>query len=239
MSKLLPGIQNIQLPKSSSLLSDRLRDMIRRGELTIGDMLPSERNLVTETGLSRGSVREALRTLEAEGLLETVRGRSGGTRVAAPQRGALTRSVELFVRANSVSPTALLDCRAAVEPMLARLAAKHRTDEEMEELETLHQRFKDAIEELPKYRAINYRWHQRIAYSSRNEPLIALIDAILTAALEASTYDRVTTPENRRIAIAGHDRVMTALRVRDAEGAAAAMEEHLMSYSKAAQKIIG
>lgn len=239
MNKVLPGIQNIQLPKSSSLLSDRLRDMIMRGELTIGDMLPSERNLVTETGLSRGSVREALRTLEAEGLLETVRGRSGGTRVAAPQRGALTRSVELFVRANSVSPTALLDCRAAVEPMLARLAAKHRTDEEMAELETLHRQFQDAVEDLPKYRAINYRWHQRIAYSSGNEPLIALIDAILTTALEASAYERVTTPENRQIAIAGHDRVMTAMRVRDGEGAAEAMEEHLMSYSKAAQKIIG
>lgn len=237
MHKSLQGIQNIKLPKSSSLLADKLRDLIVRGDLAIGDMLPPERSLVTETGLSRGSVREALRTLEAEGLLETVRGRTGGTRVAAPQRGALTRSVELFVRANSVSPTALLDCRAAIEPMLARLAATRITEAEMDELETLHSRFKAAIEDLPTYRTINYRWHQRIAHSSGNEPLIALIDAILTTALEALAYERVTTLENRHIAIAGHDEVMKALRARDGEAAAAAMEDHLSGYSKAVKKI--
>lgn len=227
------GIAKIVLPKSSVLLADRLREMILRGTLAQGELLPPERNLVQETGLSRGSVREALRLLEAEGLVETIRGRAGGTRIAAPRREMLTRSVELFVRANSVSPTALLDCRAAVEPMLARLAARNRTEDELRELEALHVSFEAAVNgELPRYRVINYRWHRLIAYCSRNEPLTALTEAILNTAQEAKAYEKVTTPANRLRAVEMHSKVMDAIRRQDPEAAAEAMESHLTIYSK-------
>lgn len=229
------GINRIVLPKSANLLSDRLRDMILRGNFAPGDLLPAERALVQETGLSRGSVREALRILETEGLVEITRGRSGGIRVSMPKRDMLTRSVELFVRANAVSLSALLDCRAAIEPMLARLAARHRTAAELAELEDLHQRFADSIEDLARYRSINYRWHLKIAECSRNEPLTALIQAILTTALEATAYEKVTTPPNRQRAIEAHSHVMEAIRRQDAEAAADAMETHLTAYSKLTQ----
>lgn len=229
------GITRIMIPKSSDLFADRLREMILRGSLVTGDMLPSERSLVEESGLSRGSVREALRTLEAEGLVETVRGRLGGTRVVAPRRDSLTRSVEIFVRANAVSLSALLDCRAAIEPMLARLAARNRTEEELEELEALQKQFRESKDDLITYRAVNYRWHRQIAYCSRNEPLIILIDAILTTAHEARGFERVTTQDNREIAIEAHEVVMDAIRNQDEEAAAAAMEAHLVGYSRVTQ----
>lgn len=229
------GITRITIPKSSDLFADRLRELILRGSLATGDMLPSERALVEESGLSRGSVREALRTLEAEGLVETLRGRSGGARVAAPRRDSLTRSVEIFVRTNAVSLSALLDCRAAIEPMLARLAARNRTAEELEELEKLNQKFRESKDDLINYRAVNYRWHRQIAICSRNEPLIVLIDAILTTGHEALGYERVTTLDNRTIAIAAHEVVMEAIRKQDEEAAAAAMETHLVGYSKVTQ----
>lgn len=229
------GINRIAIPKSSDLFAERLRDMILSGGLSAGDMLPAERHLVEESGLSRGSVREALRTLAAEGLIETVRGRSGGARVVALRRDTLTRSVEIFVRANSVSPSALLDCRAAIEPMLARLAARRRTPDELEELETLHRKFGASKNDLPTYRAVNYLWHRQIALCSRNEPLIVLIDAILTTAHQTRAYERVTTQDNREIAIAAHEGVMAAIRKQDEEAAAASMEAHLTLYSKVAQ----
>lgn len=226
------GIAKIVLPKSSVLLADRLRELILRGTLAQGELLPPERSLVQETGLSRGSVREALRVLEAEGLVEIIRGRTGGTRVAAPKRAALARSVELFVRANSVSLTALLDCRAAIEPMLARLAARNRTEDELRELEALQTSFEASVDDLARYRAINYRWHRQIAYCSRNEPLTALTEAILVTAQEAKAYERVTTPANRLRAIEMHSVVMDAIRRQDAEAAADAMENHLTVYSQ-------
>lgn len=229
------GISRVVIPKSSDLFADRLREMILRGTLATGDMLPPERSLVEESGLSRGSVREALRTLEAEGLVETVRGRSGGTRVAAPRRDSLTRSVEIFVRANAVSLSALLDCRAAIEPMLARLAARRRTSDELQELEAQHKKFRESKHDLITYRAVNYRWHRQIAYCSRNEPLIVLIDAILTTAHEARGFERVTTQNNQEIAIEAHEIVMEAIRKQDEDAAAAAMEAHLVVYSRVTQ----
>lgn len=231
------GIAKIVLPKSSVLLADRLREMILRGPLMQGELLPSERSLVEETGLSRGSVREALRMLESEGLVEVLRGRTGGTRIAAPKREMLARSVELFVRANSVSLTALLDCRAAIEPMLARLAARNRTEDELRELESLHASFEAAIDDLGRYRVINYRWHRLVAHCSRNEPLIALTEAILITAQEAKAYERVTIMPNRIRAIEMHSKVMDAIRRQDAEAAADAMEEHLTVYSKLVESV--
>lgn len=226
------GLSKIVIPKSSDLFAAKLRDMILGGELAAGDMLPSERGLVEESGLSRGSVREALRKLEAEGLVETVRGRNGGTRVTAPQRADLARSVQIFVRANSVSITALMECRAAVEPMLARLAARYRSPQELELLEKLNDQFKSSKNNLPVYRSVNYSWHRQIAYCSRNEPLIVLIDAILTTAHEARGFERVATSDNKDIAIEAHDIIMQAIREQDEEAAAAAMEAHLRVYSK-------
>lgn len=224
-------IPRIAARKTAERLSDHLRDMILRGDYVTGDMLPPERELVVETGLSRGSVREALRVLQTEGLVEISLGRSGGARVAAPKRAMLARSVELFVRTNGVALSALLDARAAVEPMMARLAAQNRTAAEMEVLEDLHRQFSDSHDDVVRYRRINYRWHLAIAQASRNEPLAALMEAILATGLEATAYEAVGTPENRQIAIAAHEVVMKALRAGDGDAAAEAMETHLTTYS--------
>jgi DNA-binding FadR family transcriptional regulator len=225
-------IQKVVSRKSADLLSDQLRKMILRGDYLSGEMLPPERDLVAETGISRGSVREALRVLQTEGLVEITLGRTGGARVTTPKRATLARSVELFVRTNGVALSALLDCRAAVEPMLARLAAINRTEEELASMEELNKSFSEARYELVKYRRLNYRWHLAIAQASRNEPLAALMEAILTIGLEATAYETVTTYENRLTAIAAHERVMEMLRSGDGDAAASAMEAHLTDYSR-------
>lgn len=230
-------IPKVVLRKSSDLLSDQLRDMILRGDYASGEMLPPERELVDDTGLSRGSVREALRVLQTEGLVEVTVGRAGGARVTAPKRAMLARSVELFVRTNGVALSALLDCRAAVEPMLARLAALNHTAAEMAQLEELNSAFSAARHDLPLYRSLNYRWHLAIARASRNEPLLALMEAILAVAHDDRAYETVTTFENRLTAIAAHEQVMAPLRARDGEGAMAAMEAHLTAYSRIAKDI--
>lgn len=226
-----PSLSRIVLPKSSDLLAEKLRDMIIRGELSAGDHLPPERALVEETGLSRGSVREALRLLEADGLIEILRGRSGGIRIAAPGRDHLSRSVEIFVRVNAVSLGALVDCRLAVEPMMARLAAEHRRPDEFDELEAIHTSFTQSIHDLPAYRRINYRWHRKIAHCSRNEPLIALTDAILNVSLDAIGYERATTSETRARAVRLHKQVMDAIRDGDGPAASNAMQRHLADHS--------
>jgi len=231
MKQTDPKIPRLAARNTAERLADQLREMILRGDYLSGDMLPPERELVVETGLSRGSVREALRVLQTEGLVEISLGRTGGARVTAPKRAMLARSVELFVRTNGVALAELLDARAAVEPMMARLAAQNCTEAELALLEDLHRHFGESLDDVVRYRRLNYRWHLAIAQASRNAPLTALMEAILATGLEATAYEGVSTPENRVTAFEAHEQVMEALRARDPDQAASAMEAHLTTYS--------
>tara|TARA_R110001599_G_scaffold62516_2_gene174008 strand:+ start:371 stop:1099 length:729 start_codon:yes stop_codon:yes gene_type:complete len=212
--------------------SDALRERILSGEFPPGNLLPSERALAEESKLSRGSVREAIRSLEVEGLVEISRGRFGGSRVVVPKRDRLVHLVDIFVRANDISLSSMLDCRAAIEPMLARLAARNMTDEALAKLERLQIEFRCSTEELKTYRRLNYEWHLQIANLSNNQPLMTLIEPILSIAANSHEYERVTTLENRLRAIAAHEEIMFAFRAGDEIGAAQAMETHLISYSR-------
>ena len=222
--------QESHLPTRDAL-SDALRERILTGEFAPGNLLPSERALAEESQLSRGSVREAIRSLEAEGLIEISRGRFGGSRVVVPKRDRLVRLVDIFVRANEVSLSSMLDCRSAIEPMLARLAARNMTDEALAELERLQGQFRGAADDLPIYRQLNYQWHLRIAELSDNQPLMTLIEPILNIAADSQEYESVTTHENRLRAIAAHEEVMSAFRIGDENRAASAMETHLTDYA--------
>jgi len=219
------------------VMRDDLRDKILSGTIPAGQLLPSERTLVEEYGSSRGSVREAIRALEVEGLIEVNRGRFGGSRVVVPRRDRLVHLVDIFVRANGVSLSAMLDCRSAIEPMMARLATRSITDEDLRDLEALHEKFVNSVDDIKTYRAVNYEWHLRIARISGNEPLLALIEPILSIASSSLEYEQVTTPENRQRAIVAHSEVMSALRARDEQHAALAMEAHLTSYSRLTREL--
>jgi GntR family transcriptional regulator, transcriptional repressor for pyruvate dehydrogenase complex len=226
-----PAISRMIVPKASGVLATRLRELILKGQFASGKLLPPERDLVTESGLSRGSVREALKILETEGLVEIKSGRTGGSRVTSPKRTALARSTEIFVRANGVNLESLLDCRIAVEPMLAKLTARNRTEAELEHLRKLHVKFEKSVNDIQRYRRINFQWHLAIAAASRNEPLTALMEAIATPVFEATGYEVVTTPKTRREAVKAHAAVLDAIARRDGATAARAMEGHLTSYS--------
>jgi DNA-binding FadR family transcriptional regulator len=149
----------------------------------------------------------------------------------------LARSTELFVRANGVNLQSLLDCRIAVEPMLAQLAARHRTEVELQGIRRLHARFETSVDDVQRYRQINFQWHLAVAAASRNEPLMALMEAIATPVFEATGYEVVTTPTTRRDAVKGHAAVVAAIERQDEEAAAQAMQSHLTSYSSIVRTI--
>src|SRR5215468_10024748 len=128
----------VVVPKASDVLAAKLRELILSNRLAEGTPLPTERELVAQSGLSRTSVREALRVLETEGLVLTKAGRNGGSQVRRPGHESLTRSLETFVRSHEVRFEALLEAREAIEPAAARLAAIHRTDDDLAEITGIH-----------------------------------------------------------------------------------------------------
>jgi GntR family transcriptional regulator, transcriptional repressor for pyruvate dehydrogenase complex len=223
-------IAPVVVPKASDVLASRLRDLIISGQFSPGDFLPSERELVTESKLSRTSVRDALRVLESDGLISTKVGRTGGSMVTLPGRASVARSVELFVRTHGVRLESLLECRVAVEPTLARLAARHRTKAQLEEISSLHERFVTSVDEVTSYKRINLEWHLAVARTSGNEPLIALMEAISTPIRDAQDYQHVTTPELRAAAVKAHAAILKAIRDKDEEAAFKRMERHVTAY---------
>ncbi len=220
----------ILVPKAADILADQLREMIVSGRLTPGTFLPTERQLVTDSGLSRTSVRDALRVLESEGLISTKVGRSGGSMITLPGRDAVARSVELFVRTHGIRLESLLECRVAVEPTLAGLAAKHRTDAQLAEIEEIHNEFVGSIENVALYKSVNLEWHLAVARASGNEPLTALMEAVSRPVRDAMDYQHVTTMDLRHSAVAAHTKIMEALRSQDCETAMRRMQRHVSAY---------
>lgn len=226
----------INVPKASDILAGRLRDLILSGQIAPGESLPTERELVEESRLSRSSVREALRVLEVEGLIATRPGRSGGSTVQLPGRGSVARSMQLFVRSHSIRLGSLLECRLAVEPFLASLAARNHTERDLQELRDLHARFTASVDDVAMYKRVNLDWHLAIARASGNEVLIAFMEAIAQPIFDAAAYQEVTTPELRREAVAAHAAILAAVEKRNSERAFSRMQKHIGAYSEIAHR---
>lgn len=233
-----PMLQPISVPKAADILAERLRDLILSGKVPEGDMLPTERELVAESGLSRSSVREALRVLEVEGLIITRPGRAGGSTVKLPGSGSVARSIELFVKTHGIRLSDLLDCRLGVEPFLASRAAMHRTPEELIEIQDLHQRFSESTRDLLTYKRLNLDWHLAVARASKNELLIVLMEAIADPIFDSSGYQEVTTEAIRAAAVKAHTGIVRAIEDQDADAAFNRMQRHLSAYSSVAHETL-
>ena len=120
----------IRLPKTGEVVAERLRRQIARGELTIGQRLPPEDELTAVFGIARTTLREALRILESQGLVEIRRGRTGGPVVTMPKIDSLAEGLAVTLQLQGTTAGDLDVARQLIEPRLAaRLAAKHTADD--------------------------------------------------------------------------------------------------------------
>lgn len=224
-------LEPIHVPKSSDVLADQLRRQILKGSLAPGSALPTERDLVAQTGLSRGSVREALRLLEAEGLIRTRPGRAGGSVTRQPGDESLAKYINLFVHGRGISLMALLQAREAFEPSLASLAALNRTDAELRDLQEATQRVEDAYDDVPRYLAENVKWHCAIASASHNELMRAFMVAISSMVYKASAIQDFATADVRTVVLKAHRRILAAIEAKDGEAARRRMARHLAALT--------
>lgn len=231
----MSSVQHVSTSKAAGLLADLLRERILRGELPEGTGLPAERELGGQAGVSRATVREALRILEGEGLVSTRAGRNGGSSVARPM---IERSVNSFIRGQHIRFAAVLETRSAIEPAAARLAALHRTDDDLRELERCHGVLERAVgvDDVAAYLQANLDWHVQVVRASHNELLIAFISAVAQPVYEAGAFEGFDTPAVRRAVLLAHGRVMDAIRARDGDAAARRMARHVGAYVDGVQQ---
>lgn len=117
------GSGRIRVPKTSELVADQIRAQIIRGELTEGDSLPPEGTLMATLGISRPTLREAFRILEAENLISVVRGSRSGARVHQPSTELVSRYAGYVLEAQGTTIADLYSARLAIEPTVVRWLA--------------------------------------------------------------------------------------------------------------------
>lgn len=225
----------IVVPKTSDVLANELRRQILSGELPNGAALPPERELVAQTGLSRGSVREALRVLEAERLLTTRPGRFGGSIAHLPNDETLGRSISLFVQGRGISLLAMQQTREAVEPSLAALAALNRTQAELQQLVEATEKVEAAFDDTPEFLRENVQWHCAIANASHNELLRSFMYSIGSMVYKATAVENFATDAVRRQVVHAHRRVLESIASQDATLARQRMARHLAAVTAAFQ----
>lgn len=226
-------IPTIVVPKSSDVLASTLRRQILIGAIEPGQALPPERDLVAQSGLSRGSVREALRLLEAENLIRTRPGRLGGSVVSRPDDSLLVKYVSLFAHSHGVKLWSLLQAREAVEPSLAALAAENRTEAELQHLVEVTERCERSLHDVPLFLQENVEWHCAIAVASHNELLRAFIVAISSLIHRASAIENFATDDVRAQVVKAHRRILDAITARDAQAARRRMARNLNALTEA------
>ncbi len=229
---ILDQLGSINVPKSCDVLAERLQQQILGGTYAPGAALPTERELVTTTGLGRGSVREALRILEAQGLVRTRAGRYGGSVVARPTDALLATHINLFAKGNRVSLRALVEARQALEPMVAYLAARNRTAEDLAALKAISKRIDQAaIDDVPLFLQENVQWHSALAAASHNDLLRAFTASISAQMFEASRLDKFASPDVRGLVTHAHRRILQAIEAQDADAARSRAERDLQAYA--------
>lgn len=233
LPQMLERLGMISVPKSCDVLAERLQEQILAGAYTAGAALPTERELVLATGLSRGSVREALRILEAQGLVRTRAGRYGGSVVSRPTDALLASHINLFAKGHGVSLRALVEARQALEPMVAYLAARNRTDDDLTELRRISALLDDAaMTDVGRFLEENANWHGALAAASHNDLLRAFISSISGLMMDASRIENFASQDVRQLVTQAHSRILLAIEAQDADAARRRAERDVQAYAK-------
>jgi GntR family transcriptional repressor for pyruvate dehydrogenase complex len=215
--------EDSRLPKASEILAGRLRSQILAERLEPGDLLPSEAELIETTQFSRGTVREALRLLEADGLIVIKRGLKGGVMVRYPDRAALGKAFAIHFATSRASLRDFFTLRLAIEPLAASEAAANATDDERQLLAPFadHPSSTLDIGEAP-------RFHDAIAKMTHNsvlEILLTALSEVLDMHMSAETYD----PEDVSEVDSAHAAIAAAVISGDRETAEKAMLDHVVT----------
>lgn len=218
----------------SQQVREQLEQAIRGGDYSIGDRLPSERELAEMFGVSRVSIREALRTLEAIGLVEVKHG--AGTMVVDPATRP-DRDLTRWTKANRREVLELLRVRSALDELAAEEAAARHDDAGLAAIREAHEAFAAAPDDRSdQLAALDMAFHLAIAAASGGELLRNLL-AELHHHLEESR-EIFFTPEQRAGASAKeHAEILAAIEAGNPRAARQAIKDHIASVRKVIEEL--
>jgi DNA-binding FadR family transcriptional regulator len=213
------------LGKSQQVAQDLL-ERIADSDIAEGQSFATEAELLQQFDVSRPTLREGIRILESQGVLEQRPGPRGGLVIRRPTLDMLAHTLSIYLRFNGVPFAAVLQARKVIEPALAAEAALQGTEDDFREMEESIARMKAQGEDQAAFVAENRVFHGIVARASGNKVLETFWEAISLLAHGEHHGVRYTFG-NRQHVIAAHAAILDACRRRDARVAAEAMAEHV------------
>lgn len=217
-------ITPIKKTRVAEEVADRIRVLMLDGTFPAGQPLPSERHLAERFGVSRGSIRDALRTLETIGLLETRHGQGTFPHELSVER--LVAPLASVMAYRSDLQDELLDVRRMFEPAVARAAAVRATEEDLTDLQRILETQRQKLKTGQSAIAEDTAFHAVLARSTRNRVVMSIMATLNDLLVESRTHSLEQKGRPAR-SMDGHEAVVAALRRHDADGASQAMYSHI------------
>ena len=213
---------------------EQVEDALARGELKPGQRLPSERDLVAQFGASRSTVREALRVLESNGVVQSRPGDPYGPVVLPFSSGGLAKQLTRLARVDQMTLAELISSRMILDSSANRLAATLRTEDQLAEMEAAIDTMRAAIDDgYERFSEADVAFHDAVARASRNT-LIQVCNQVVRDVTLNLISDKIAHARNRmakmRESVRHHEEVLDSIRDRDGVGAARTSRQNLFDY---------
>ncbi|MDQ7848816.1 MAG: FadR/GntR family transcriptional regulator [Armatimonadota bacterium] len=231
---IAPRFQPVRRTRVYEAVAAQIQAQIAEGRLRPGDRLPPERELAQAFGVSRDSVRDAIRVLELAGLVVPRQGEGTVVReltldsVVSPLASALLQRRDLLFD--------LLDARRIIEPALAYRAAQRASEEDIRAMAEILRRQAAKVRVGEPGIDEDTAFHYRLATAARNQVILKVMDVLMDLLREGRARSLQVQGRPQR-SLEGHRRILAALRRRDPAGAQRAMEQHLEEIGQILQRL--
>lgn len=222
-------------PKRSEVIAQRIVRDIRAKGYVAGDPLETEADLCETYQVGRSTVREALRLLELQGVIQIRPGRGGGPMVGSPNSRHLASTLALLMQFSETTFRTVVETRGQIEPFSASLCAQNRDESIVRRLEDSVERMKAGLNDEAVFLAENHRFHSLVAEGGEN-PIVSYITNSLDWIIDGSALGVQYSKADRMSVLKAHREISKAVAAGDSDLAYQAMKRHLADTEKYFEK---
>jgi GntR family transcriptional repressor for pyruvate dehydrogenase complex len=218
--------ETVKANRISQNIVEQIRNAILEGELKIGDQLPSEKDFSKHFGVSKSSLREAYRVLEAYGLLEIRQGMAGGAFVKEVDLSTVKDSLVNYFFFQNPGIREYTQIRTFIEPQVVRICADKITPQDMEYLEKNISAMEAEPEGETFVSDLDIAFHKKLVDITDNKIISLIVESVQMALINIKRIVH-TDQEFLKMVCSGHRKIVAALQARDGETASQAMIDHI------------
>jgi GntR family transcriptional repressor for pyruvate dehydrogenase complex len=215
--------------KTAILVAHALAERV--AALTPGDVLPPERDLIAELRVGRNTLREALRLLEAQGVVVVKTGSRGGPVVSLPDHRPLADTLSVYLQSSESAYREVIQARRAIEADLARLAAEHATPEAIAAISASVDTMAARLDNEERFLEENLNFHEMCARAADNS-VLQVFHSSLKAISDGHIIGVTYSPKQRVAILAAHDKIAKAIASGDPRKSYETMNDHMREFEE-------